>query len=67
MNTKLIKEDGSEVTIGQRILTFRGEMVEVTGWKTPHKPSSEGRVHVRLADGASREFFPSVIGCHIVS
>jgi hypothetical protein len=67
MNTKLVKEDGMEVKIGHRIPTFRGELVEITGWKEPHKPSSEGRVHVRFANGDVREFFPSVVGCRIVS
>ena len=67
MNTKLIKRDGSEVKVGQRVLTFRGELVVVTGWSAPHKPSSEGRVYVTYADGMSREFFPSVVDCKIVN
>lgn len=67
LQMKLIKEDGSEVSVGQRIPTFRGELVEILGFSAPHKPSSTGRVHVRFADGSSREFFPSVVGCFIVS
>lgn len=65
---KLIKDnDGSEVSIGQRILTFRGELVEILDFTAPHKPSSTGRVYVKFADGSTREFFPSVVGCSIVS
>ena len=66
MNNKLINEDGVEVKEGQRVLTFRGEEVEVVGWRAPHKPSSSGRVMVKNVAGDFREFFPSVIGCKIV-
>jgi len=64
---KLIKEDGSEVSVGQRVFTFRGELVEILSFNPPHKPSSSGRVYVKFADGSTREFFPSVVGCSIVS
>lgn len=67
MKHKLVKEDGMEVSIGQRIPTFRGELVEIIDFRPPHKPSSTGRVHVKFADGSIREFFPSVVGCSIVS
>ena len=66
MNNKLINEDGVEVKEGQRMLTFRGEEVEVVGWRAPHKPSSFGRVMIKDVDGNVREVFPSVIGCKIV-
>lgn len=66
MNNKLINEDGVEVKEGQRMLTFRGEEVEVVGWRAPHKPSSSGRVMIKDVVGNFREFFPSVIGCKIV-
>ena len=66
MNNKLINEDGVEVKEGQRMLTFRGEEVEVVGWRAPHKPSSSGRVMVKNVNGDFCEFFPSVIGCKIV-
>ena len=66
MNNKLINEDGVEVMEGQRVLTFRGEEVEVVGWRAPHKSSSSGRVMIKNVDGNVREFFPSVIGCKIV-
>ena len=66
MNNKLINEDGVEVMEGQRVLTFRGEEVEVVGWRSPHKSSSSGRVMIKDVVGNFREFFPSVIGCKIV-
>jgi hypothetical protein len=64
---KLIKENGSEVRIGQLVFTFRGELVEILDFTAPHKPSSTGRVYVKFADGSTRGFFPSVVGCSIVS
>ena len=67
MKSKLIKEDGSEVSIGERVYTFRGGLVEITDFQAPHKPSSTGRVYVKYADGSTREFFPDVVGCKIVS
>lgn len=66
-STRLVKTDGTEVSIGQRIPTFRGELVEIIDWHVPHNPSSTGRVHVRFADGMVADFFPSVVGCSIVS
>ena len=40
---------------------FRGDTVTLTGGRAPHKPSSTGRVYVRLSNGVYGEFFPGVI------
>ena len=67
MKHKLVKEEnGQLVNIGDRLLTFRGEFVEVMGSEAPHHSGSTGRVYVMPAGGSSRAVFPSVIGCKIV-
>jgi hypothetical protein len=66
MNDKLINSDKVEVKVGQRVLTFRGELVEVVGWRAGTCSASSGRVMIKDAMGHIRECFPSVIGCEIV-
>ena len=51
------------INIGDRVFTFRGEIVELTGYCEPQRIGSTGRVNVKYADGMTRELFPSVIGC----
>ena len=65
---KLVKsDDGSEVVSGQRVQTFRGELVVVESFRDPQHAGSTGKVWVRNAIGSNMEFYPSVIGCKIVS
>lgn len=49
------------LVLGQSVYLSDGR-AELISWQTPHKPSSTGRVTVRLSDGKTREYFPSVIG-----
>jgi hypothetical protein len=68
MKHKLVKEiDGQMVNVGDKLLTFRGELVEVLGFEVPRHDGSTGRVNVRFGSDSYRSFFPSVIGCEIVS
>lgn len=56
------KKQGDLVQVGDRVLTFRGEVVEVMGFREPHKPSSCG--HVSLKEAGSdfeHEYYVSVI------
>ena len=48
--------------IGEVYITFRGEPVTLLHITPPHKPSSSGRVYVQYENGATGEYFPSVIG-----
>jgi len=62
------KETGKEVYEGEIMADSWGEMVRITGWEKPHKPSSTGRIYCRDVDGGEnqffdRELFPSVFGC----
>lgn len=50
------------VTIGDRVLTFRGEECIVQGFVEPHKPSSTGFVYVIDKENRVNQFYPSVIG-----
>jgi hypothetical protein len=70
---KLIyKATGIPVTIGDKVQTTRGEVVVVEYFKPPHKPESEGKIVVSLAnrswldarpyDEVHRCFYCSVIG-----
>lgn len=64
----VIKATGEEVQIGQQVTTFRGDLVQVTGWKKPHKPSSEGKIYVadvaleQPSPSDIREYYPGVVG-----
>jgi hypothetical protein len=40
---------------------FRGDVVTLLGGRAPHKSGSTGRVWVKLPNGITGEFFPSVI------
>lgn len=46
--------------------TSRGEEVIVTGGRSPHKPSSTGKIWVKYKDGYTLEYYPSVIGARWV-
>ncbi len=63
---KLINENGYEVKIGDSVVDFRGEVVQVIDFTAPRQSSSTGRVYVKREHGTKREYFPSVIGCTIV-
>ncbi len=66
MKLKLIDEKtGKELNIGDKVKTFRGEEAELQGWCEPLKPTSTGRIYIKLKEGV-REFFPSVIGACFV-
>lgn len=60
--TELFVHDQPAVA-GMKVITSRGEEGKLDFWRSPHKPSSTGRVYITL-DGCSSqsEFFPSVIG-----
>tara|TARA_B110000967_G_C18901607_1_gene575802 strand:+ start:3497 stop:3748 length:252 start_codon:yes stop_codon:yes gene_type:complete len=61
----LIYQDGrGEVCAKELVTSYRGEKWVVEGGTPPHKPSSTGRVWVRLPDNSTwnEEFFPSVFG-----
>lgn len=57
----LVDVEGCDVSLGQIFYTFRGEEVELTGGRPPHKPSSTGRIYVEpFGGGPTSEYFPSV-------
>ena len=56
------KNTDIEVGVGDAVRTFRGEAVEVTGWREPAHAGSTGRVYVKYPGKEwTAEFFPSVI------
>ncbi len=60
--TLVHKETKEPVETKELTLTRDGEAWVVEGGTPPHKPSSSGRVWVRLTDNPewNREFFPNV-------
>jgi hypothetical protein len=55
--------NGNPAVKGQKVTTFRGEKLILTGWREPHKPSSTGRVFVKGEKNEFEgEYFPSVVG-----
>jgi len=68
---KLIyKHTGGRVRVGDRVILGDGEEATVLGIIEPHKPSSTGRVQVRVAGPAfhpfNAQYFPCVIGARWV-
>jgi hypothetical protein len=60
---KLLDATGREAQLGQYYPTFRGDMYLLVGAREPHKPSSTGRVYVKVSqDATTTEFFPGVFG-----
>ena len=58
------KDSGNPVAVGDIVKTSRGDEVQVTYFRPPHKPSSEGKVSVKHGDSGSIEYYVSVIGAH---
>lgn len=59
------KKQGDPVEVGDKVTLRNGELVEVTYFRKPHKPSSEGKVSVKYVDERitfESEYFVSVIG-----
>lgn len=59
---------GEEVKPGDRVTTFRGEVVTVSAIYPPHRPPSTGRVCLVYPDRGPEGSlcYPSVIGCTFV-
>lgn len=52
------------IDIGQKLTTFRGEVVTLDSTQPPHHEGSTGRVYCRDAEGRVNGWYPSVVGCH---
>ncbi len=58
---------GQDARQGDQVQTFRGERATLAMFTKPHKPSSTGRVYIRLHGSEDvLQFFPSVIGAEWV-
>ncbi len=61
------KSDGTEVPIGSTLSTSDGDEYELIGFRKPHKPSSSGRVYVKMeTDTFETALFPHVFGLEII-
>lgn len=57
------KATGEEVKVGDVVTMRDGEKCEVTYFREPHKPSSEGKVLVKFENrNCNMEYYVSVIG-----
>jgi hypothetical protein len=56
---------GLEIKIGDPVVTFRGENAVLIDIIPPHKPSSSGRVILKIR-GHEQEFYPGVIDAYIL-
>lgn len=63
---KLVRNGSNEpVNVGDSVQTFRGETAILLSFSPPrHSGSSGGRVEIQIGEEI-REFYPSVIDCHI--
>lgn len=57
---KLILKDGTELKVGDAVVTFRGDRGTLDGWREPEWSGSTGRVYVKIK-GINHEWFPAVI------
>lgn len=61
------EKTGKPISVGDKVISFRGEEYRVTGWAVPYKPESTGRMYVRQdGDGHDSAYFPSVFDCKFV-
>ena len=66
MTAKLVDKSGKEVNVGDKVISFRGEIATVQGWSRPaNNPRSTGRIHVQWHDGLTASYYPSVFDCTI--
>lgn len=62
------KSDGQEVKVGDKIKDKDHAGVwEVTYYRYPSSPASEGKVSVNTPNGGIREYYVSVIGAHWIN
>lgn len=61
----LVRNGSNEpVNIGDSVQTFRGEEAILLSFSPPRHSGSTGRVEIQIGEEV-REFYPSVIDCHI--
>lgn len=58
-NSHANHEPGTEVKAGDKVMTFRGETVEVISVTEPHKSSSTGRVYLQFFDKVATDEVPA--------
>jgi hypothetical protein len=56
----LAHANGASVQMDEPVKCFRGEDYIITGGRSPHKPSSTGKVWVKDTKGNSAEYYPTV-------
>ena len=62
------KETGLPVNTGDVVTLSGGQVVEVTYFRKPHKPESQGKVSVaRDKDDCGMEYYVNVIGAHWIN
>lgn len=56
---------GKQVSIGDPVRTFRGDLCKLVDLAKPNTDNSTGRVYVQFDNITEPScFFPAVIGCH---
>lgn len=64
---KLIStKNGKDVSLGSKVVSFRGEEARLDFFRPPRTPFSSGRVHVTWNDGVGQEYYPEVFNLSIV-
>lgn len=60
------KETNVPVKVGDKVRVgdASNEMIEVTYFRQPHKPASDGKVSVKYKNGSTSEFYVGVIDAH---
>ena len=65
---KIVHEyTGDTVSVGDEIVSFRGELATLLGVSKIPSGASEGRVHVRWDNGAEMHYYPSVFALKVVA
>jgi hypothetical protein len=54
-------DNGLELKVGDKVRTFRGEIVEIIDMVPPHKTTSSGHVMIGGKTSGARYCYPSVI------
>lgn len=62
------KKSRREICVGDRVTTFRGEVLILRNFRPGWKPGSTGRVGLADPDGTFHgEYFPGVIDAEVVT
>lgn len=64
---RLVGPNGNVMKVGDKVMTFREELVTLTGMEPPRYEGTTGRVYLTDDNGMENGYYPSVIVAKFVN